>query len=166
MNIPRFAALLASAAISLALSSAAFAADSIKIGLILPMTGPSASTGRQIDAASRAGSECGAAFLSAGCSTRATGMGSGEGFVSREICRESAFRSAFLLRLFLDTGRDCGQFLRAVICRHVTPAVRPNQILWRAVILGSWQRGDGPRPRYSALGDGDCVSPFLASRPA
>lgn len=32
-------------------SGAAFAQDSVKVGLILPMTGPSASTGRQIDAA-------------------------------------------------------------------------------------------------------------------
>jgi branched-chain amino acid transport system substrate-binding protein len=34
-----------------ALSGPAFAQDTVKIGLILPMTGPSASTGRQIDAA-------------------------------------------------------------------------------------------------------------------
>ena len=44
---------LLSAAITAALASTAFAADTspIKIGLILPMTGQSASTGRQIDAA-------------------------------------------------------------------------------------------------------------------
>ncbi|MBL6614297.1 MAG: ABC transporter substrate-binding protein [Reyranella sp.] len=33
------------------ISSAAFAQDTVKIGLILPMTGPQASTGKQIDAA-------------------------------------------------------------------------------------------------------------------
>ena len=51
MKLTGIAALLAGAAMGLALSSATFAAESIKIGLILPMTGPSASTGRQIDAA-------------------------------------------------------------------------------------------------------------------
>ncbi|MBY0322107.1 MAG: ABC transporter substrate-binding protein [Reyranella sp.] len=42
--------LLISAALS-AVSSAAFAQDTVKIGLILPMTGQQASTGKQIDAA-------------------------------------------------------------------------------------------------------------------
>jgi branched-chain amino acid transport system substrate-binding protein len=44
------AAALAAQGLGLA-STAAFAADPIKIGLILPMTGQQASTGRQIDAA-------------------------------------------------------------------------------------------------------------------
>ncbi len=39
------------AALLVAAGSGAFAQDSVKIGVILPMTGPSASTGRQIDAA-------------------------------------------------------------------------------------------------------------------
>ncbi|MBV8850051.1 MAG: ABC transporter substrate-binding protein, partial [Methylobacteriaceae bacterium] len=42
---------LAGAALAFGLSSAAFAEDTVKIGLILPMTGPSASTGREIEAA-------------------------------------------------------------------------------------------------------------------
>ena len=41
------------AAITLALSGAASAQDVVKVGLILPMTGPFASTGRQIEAAAR-----------------------------------------------------------------------------------------------------------------
>jgi branched-chain amino acid transport system substrate-binding protein len=44
---------LAAAGASLALPRAAFAADPLKIGLILPMTGPFASTGKQISAACR-----------------------------------------------------------------------------------------------------------------
>ena len=45
---------IAAAAAALALSGSALAqSDTVKIGLILPMTGPSASTGRQIDAATR-----------------------------------------------------------------------------------------------------------------
>jgi len=43
----------ASAAAVLALTGAASAQESIKIGLILPMTGPFASTGRQIEAAAK-----------------------------------------------------------------------------------------------------------------
>ena len=35
------------AAVTLALSGAAFAQETVKIGLILPMTGPFASTGRE-----------------------------------------------------------------------------------------------------------------------
>jgi branched-chain amino acid transport system substrate-binding protein len=42
---------LAAAALAFGLSGAALAEDSVKIGLILPMTGPSASTGREIEAA-------------------------------------------------------------------------------------------------------------------
>ena len=42
--------LLISAALSV-VSSAAFAQDTVKVGLILPMTGQQASTGKQIDAA-------------------------------------------------------------------------------------------------------------------
>jgi branched-chain amino acid transport system substrate-binding protein len=42
---------LAAAAAALGFGSVATADDAIKVGLILPMTGPSASTGRQIDAA-------------------------------------------------------------------------------------------------------------------
>ena len=41
------------AAAMLALSGAAMAQDTLKIGLILPMTGPFASTGRQIEAAAK-----------------------------------------------------------------------------------------------------------------
>jgi branched-chain amino acid transport system substrate-binding protein len=39
------------AAMALALSGTAWAQETVKVGLILPMTGPFASTGRQIDAA-------------------------------------------------------------------------------------------------------------------
>jgi branched-chain amino acid transport system substrate-binding protein len=42
---------LAGAALALGWSGAALAEDSVKIGLILPMTGPQASTGREIEAA-------------------------------------------------------------------------------------------------------------------
>ena len=42
---------LAGAVLAFGLSGAAFAEDTVKIGLILPMTGPSASTGREIEAA-------------------------------------------------------------------------------------------------------------------
>jgi len=42
---------LAGAALAFGLSGAALAEDTVKIGLILPMTGPSASTGREIEAA-------------------------------------------------------------------------------------------------------------------
>ena len=42
--------LLIAAALSV-VSSGAFAQDTVKIGLILPMTGQQASTGKQIDAA-------------------------------------------------------------------------------------------------------------------
>jgi branched-chain amino acid transport system substrate-binding protein len=42
---------LAGAALAVALSGAALAEDTVKVGLILPMTGPSASTGREIEAA-------------------------------------------------------------------------------------------------------------------
>src|SRR5215218_10132814 len=41
------------AATLLALSGAAWAQEAVKIGLILPMTGPFASTGRQIEAAAK-----------------------------------------------------------------------------------------------------------------
>jgi branched-chain amino acid transport system substrate-binding protein len=41
------------AAVTLALSGAALAQETVKIGLILPMTGPFASTGRQIEAAAK-----------------------------------------------------------------------------------------------------------------
>ena len=43
--------LLALVSAALALPAAAMAQDAVKIGLILPMTGPFASTGRQVDAA-------------------------------------------------------------------------------------------------------------------
>src|SRR5688500_6916101 len=42
---------LGAVALTLALSGAALAQETVKIGLILPMTGPFASTGRQIEAA-------------------------------------------------------------------------------------------------------------------
>ena len=42
---------LAGGALAFGLSGAAFAEETVKIGLILPMTGPSASTGREIEAA-------------------------------------------------------------------------------------------------------------------
>jgi branched-chain amino acid transport system substrate-binding protein len=42
---------LAGAALAFGLSGASLAEDTVKIGLILPMTGPSASTGREIEAA-------------------------------------------------------------------------------------------------------------------
>jgi branched-chain amino acid transport system substrate-binding protein len=42
---------LAAAALAFGFSGAALAEDTVKIGLILPMTGPSASTGREIEAA-------------------------------------------------------------------------------------------------------------------
>jgi branched-chain amino acid transport system substrate-binding protein len=41
------------AAMALCLGGAAFAQDAVKVGLILPMTGPFASTGRQIEAAAK-----------------------------------------------------------------------------------------------------------------
>ena len=44
---------LGAAAVALAVSIPAFAADPLKIGLILPLTGPFASTGKQIEAACR-----------------------------------------------------------------------------------------------------------------
>src|SRR5688500_16955539 len=40
-------------ALAMALGPAAFAQETLKIGLILPLTGPFASTGRQIEAAAR-----------------------------------------------------------------------------------------------------------------
>ena len=46
--------MLAVAAFALAFVGAAAAQDTVKIGLILPMTGPFASTGRQIDGAVQA----------------------------------------------------------------------------------------------------------------
>ena len=48
-----FVGVVAAAAVALALSGAASAQDVVKVGLILPMTGPFASTGRQIEAATR-----------------------------------------------------------------------------------------------------------------
>jgi len=51
MNRRNALARLATVALLGALPVSAFAADTIKIGLILPMTGPSASTGRQVSAA-------------------------------------------------------------------------------------------------------------------
>jgi branched-chain amino acid transport system substrate-binding protein len=55
MNMRRrtFMSLASTAAVMLATSGAALAQDAFKIGLILPMTGPFASTGRQIEAAAR-----------------------------------------------------------------------------------------------------------------
>src|SRR3954452_21900970 len=44
---------LAGAALAFGFSGAALAQDTVRIGLILPMTGPSASTGREIEAAAR-----------------------------------------------------------------------------------------------------------------
>ena len=41
---------IASLALATLFAGSAFAQDSVKIGLILPMTGPQASTGKQIDA--------------------------------------------------------------------------------------------------------------------
>lgn len=46
--------LLLGALTSALLTTVSFAADTVKIGLIVPMTGPSASTGRQVDAGVRA----------------------------------------------------------------------------------------------------------------
>ena len=51
MNRRHFTAAVCTAALSAVVSMPAFAQDTVKIGLILPMTGPFASTGRQIDTA-------------------------------------------------------------------------------------------------------------------
>src|SRR6478752_3628495 len=48
-----FLSAVGAAAVTLALGGAALAQEAVKIGLILPMTGPFASTGRQIDAAAK-----------------------------------------------------------------------------------------------------------------
>jgi branched-chain amino acid transport system substrate-binding protein len=48
-----FIALTGATALTAALGSASLAQDAFKIGLILPMTGPFASTGRQIEAAAK-----------------------------------------------------------------------------------------------------------------
>src|SRR5215468_4442317 len=48
-----FLSALAASAAALSLPRLAWAADPLKIGLILPLTGPFASTGRQIEAACR-----------------------------------------------------------------------------------------------------------------
>src|SRR5688500_7233662 len=48
-----FLSVAGAAAVTLALSGAALAQETVKIGLILPMTGPFASTGRQIEAAAK-----------------------------------------------------------------------------------------------------------------
>jgi branched-chain amino acid transport system substrate-binding protein len=48
-----FVGIASAAAITLATGGAALAQDTMKIGLILPMTGPFASTGRQIEAAAK-----------------------------------------------------------------------------------------------------------------
>ena len=53
MHVTRRQALLAAAATLLSLEAFAQAAEPVKIGLILPMTGPFASTGRQIEAAAK-----------------------------------------------------------------------------------------------------------------
>src|SRR5271165_1758375 len=50
MRLP-LRALLAALAMGVLMSSGAWAQQALKIGLILPMTGPFASTGKQIDAA-------------------------------------------------------------------------------------------------------------------
>ena len=47
----QFLGVCAGVALSFGLSGLALAEDTVKIGLILPMTGPSASTGREIEAA-------------------------------------------------------------------------------------------------------------------
>src|SRR4051794_3564306 len=49
----RFLAVIAATSASAWMPRVAFAADPFKIGLILPLTGPFASTGRQIEAACR-----------------------------------------------------------------------------------------------------------------
>src|SRR6187399_993718 len=49
----RFLVDMAATTAAVAMPGAAFAADPFKIGLILPLTGPFASTGRQIQAACR-----------------------------------------------------------------------------------------------------------------
>jgi branched-chain amino acid transport system substrate-binding protein len=49
----RFLATLATSVAAMSASKIAFAADPLKIGLILPLTGPFASTGKQIEAACR-----------------------------------------------------------------------------------------------------------------
>jgi len=54
MPITRRAALLSAAALPLARPALSQSGDPFKVGLIVPMTGPSASTGRQIDAAVKA----------------------------------------------------------------------------------------------------------------
>jgi branched-chain amino acid transport system substrate-binding protein len=51
MNRRHFTAVVCAAALGAAVSMPAAAQDTVKIGLILPMTGPFASTGRQIDTA-------------------------------------------------------------------------------------------------------------------
>jgi branched-chain amino acid transport system substrate-binding protein len=48
-----FVGAVGAAAVALALGGAASAQDVVKVGLILPMTGPFASTGRQIEAAAK-----------------------------------------------------------------------------------------------------------------
>ncbi|MBF9195789.1 ABC transporter substrate-binding protein [Microvirga terrestris] len=48
-----FLSAVGAAAVTLALGGAALAQETVKIGLILPMTGPFASTGRQIEAAAK-----------------------------------------------------------------------------------------------------------------
>jgi branched-chain amino acid transport system substrate-binding protein len=53
MNRRTFLSAAGAAAVTLALSGAALAQETVKIGLILPMTGPFASTGRQIEAAAK-----------------------------------------------------------------------------------------------------------------
>ncbi len=52
-NRRRFLTNLAATAAAMSVPRLAFAADPLKIGLILPLTGPFASTGKQIEAAAR-----------------------------------------------------------------------------------------------------------------
>ena len=53
MNRRTLAAAALGAALAATASLPAFAQESIKVGLILPMTGPFASTGRQVEAAAK-----------------------------------------------------------------------------------------------------------------
>ena len=50
MSVGNSALGITSLALATLFAGSAFAQDSVKIGLILPMTGPQASTGKQIDA--------------------------------------------------------------------------------------------------------------------
>ena len=75
---------LASLALATLFAGGALAQDSVKIGLILPMTGPQASTGKQIDAGVRA-----------------------NGFGSKYLFAPIAFRSHGLIRKVCNLSGSC-----------------------------------------------------------